>query len=488
MTTSNAFRIPAVLALLFASAAQAAVFNVTSSADAGAGSLRDALAQANASPGPDQITFDAGLGDIVLSSPLVSTETVQIVGPVAGQTISGNDVTRIFSVPVPGASIVLQDLLLTNGRTTIPGDPMNPCSDTDGRGGAVCTVGAAFISRVTVRNSGTTGDGADGGGLYLGGGGDLGNSIIRDNFAQGDEADGGGVYAETIFALINSLVQGNEVNAPNARGGGVLVPSGADFGMTNSAVIANFSEGSAGGLRVGRTFIENSTVANNTATINGGMAVDVSINLGGDPGTPIIRNSTIVDNLDLDPVSTAGGGLRVLFFQTDYTLTLESVLLAGNFGPSGNFNVVGVAADPGLNTASVTIDASYTQFGDPAGEINGLNENNVFDNDSALLPLGDRGCAVMAGAPGTQLCVPVHEVQLSSPALNAGSNPSGLQWDQRGDGFPRVLGGQADIGAFESALAGIPPNATPIPTLDFRALLLLALLAGGFGAARLRMR
>jgi hypothetical protein len=36
-----------------------------------------------------------------------------------------------------------------------------------------------------------------------------------------------------------------------------------------------------------------------------------------------------------------------------------------------------------------------------------------------------------------------------SPAINAGSNPLGLTTDQRGGGFPRVLGGAADMGAYE---------------------------------------
>jgi len=37
-----------------------------------------------------------------------------------------------------------------------------------------------------------------------------------------------------------------------------------------------------------------------------------------------------------------------------------------------------------------------------------------------------------------------------SPAIDAGSNGGGFLWDQRGPGFPRVVGPRADIGAFES--------------------------------------
>ncbi|MEZ5592480.1 MAG: hypothetical protein R3F53_17950 [Gammaproteobacteria bacterium] len=42
--------------------AYAATFNVSNTADSGAGSLRDAVAQANGAAGPDVITFNNGLG------------------------------------------------------------------------------------------------------------------------------------------------------------------------------------------------------------------------------------------------------------------------------------------------------------------------------------------------------------------------------------------------------------------------------------------
>ena len=40
-------------------------------------------------------------------------------------------------------------------------------------------------------------------------------------------------------------------------------------------------------------------------------------------------------------------------------------------------------------------------------------------------------------------------VPILSAALDAGSNPDNLDFDQRGNGYPRVGGTAADIGAFE---------------------------------------
>src|SRR5207249_4033334 len=48
-----------------------------------------------------------------------------------------------------------------------------------------------------------------------------------------------------------------------------------------------------------------------------------------------------------------------------------------------------------------------------------------------------------------------HALLPGSPAINTGSNPLGLATDQRGPGFPRVSGGVADMGAYESPDAAL---------------------------------
>jgi hypothetical protein len=42
-----------------------------------------------------------------------------------------------------------------------------------------------------------------------------------------------------------------------------------------------------------------------------------------------------------------------------------------------------------------------------------------------------------------------HALSPESPAIDAGNNTAGAAADQRGSGFPRVIGANADIGAFE---------------------------------------
>jgi hypothetical protein len=67
---------------------------------------------------------------------------------------------------------------------------------------------------------------------------------------------------------------------------------------------------------------------------------------------------------------------------------------------------------------------------------------NVIGLDPRLGPLADNG-----GPTQT------HALLAGSPALDHGSNPAGLAFDQRGAGFARVRGAAPDIGAFEAAPA-----------------------------------
>jgi hypothetical protein len=73
-------------------------------------------------------------------------------------------------------------------------------------------------------------------------------------------------------------------------------------------------------------------------------------------------------------------------------------------------------------------------------------------------------------------------LQVGSPAVDAGANPLGLVADQRGAGFPRVLGAAADIGAFEGTLAAAPVLPAPLLSGWLAAWLVVLVGAGGWRA------
>ncbi len=110
-----------LLAGWFTQAASAAgTFTVTTTADSGAGSLRVAIAQANAASG-GTIDFNLPLPAVInLQSALPTvTNDVSIVGPGANRlTVSGNGTFRILDALGAGVDLSLSGLTFTNGFAT----------------------------------------------------------------------------------------------------------------------------------------------------------------------------------------------------------------------------------------------------------------------------------------------------------------------------------------------------------------------------------
>ncbi len=332
-------------------------FTVTNTNDSGAGSLRQAVLDANASAGADTIAFSGISGQtITLASQITITDDITIDGDMNGDnkadvTISGNNASRIFSVTGTGTDLALQSLTLTNGASVT------------GSGGAVqlsTSTGTLSISDTTISNSSVTG--FRGGAVSSSGGAiTITNSLLTGNSATGN---GGAIYSFGSVALTNSTIDGN---TSNGSGGGVMA-SGAALTAVNSTITSNHADADgtdtvSGGGIAGIFNLFNTVVASNSSG-SGLTANDISGTATGQAahsffGTAV---SLAVDNGG----NIIGGGDPLLGALGDHGGTVMTrEILAGSALIDAGTNSVAPATDgngnPRIDNGTVDIGATEVQ-------------------------------------------------------------------------------------------------------------------------------
>jgi Ca2+-binding RTX toxin-like protein len=275
--------------LFGAASAQAADFTVTNLNDGGAGSLRQAITDANAAPGSDRILFQSKLtGQITLGSELPGIQDgVEIAGPGADKlAISGNNSFRIFNVNPTFAMnmppVTISGLKLTAGSVT----------SADG-----AAIGSKYTD-LTVSNSVISQNNATGlgGGIASVGG----NVTIRSSTISGNSASsGGGIFDESGSAATGLTVENSTItgNSTTNEGGGLFFSSSspsAPFTVRSSTISDNTAVGTTYGgggfyIRGGGTgTVTNTIVAGNTA--NAGPDISTG------PSTSVSAAFSLIEN------------------------------------------------------------------------------------------------------------------------------------------------------------------------------------------------
>jgi Ca2+-binding RTX toxin-like protein len=282
--------------LLTGATAEAATFTVNNLSDSGAGSLRQGILDANATPGADQVAFQSALsGQITLGSQLPNvTDAIEVLGPGAGQlTVSGNNNSRIFYLypTVHGTPVTISGLTLTAGKPDTSGM-------AGGRGGAIFSKYAKLtLDRVVISNS-SSGDNF-GGGIENANG----SLTVRSSTISGNSAgEGAGIsnrHDEPNAVIIeNSTITGNYAN--EYGGGGVWFENPFDeatISVRSTTIagnsVANAGSGGGGGFWTngnGTTFT-NTIAADNTA----GLRPDVQT---AGPSSTLSASFSLVENPD----------------------------------------------------------------------------------------------------------------------------------------------------------------------------------------------
>lgn len=276
---------------------------VTTDADSGTGSLREAIATANANKQADTITFASSVTSITLTGgELVLSETgpgnrTTIKGPVS---ISGNNASRIFTVK-PGVFAEFSSLTLTNGRATGDGGAIDSQGElailgttvkdsfATGKSGAIqLTAGTLDIVNSTL--SGNRADqwggaiGANGGRLTIN------SSTLTNNQADANSdgtGDGGALSfpPKTVVSLFNSILAGNSRGSGTAddmTGGANLHKDSSNNLIGNSSITLGLAHGTKGNLlgNNGGGVIDINTVLDTTLKDNGGSAFSHSLIAG----------------------------------------------------------------------------------------------------------------------------------------------------------------------------------------------------------------
>jgi len=203
--------------------------------------------------------------------------------------------------------------------------------------------------------------------------------------------------------------------------------NGLGVNTTGNATIANSTiSGNSGyfcvAITAGSAAISNTTISGNHAT--GGYYAPEGY-AAGCIGSPVtITNSTITSNIFTSSSGNTGVGLRI-----GAQATIESSIFANNAG----VDLWAFSADPAHPVSIAGHNNLITH-----AESSTVVPADTITADPKLLPLADNGGPTLT-----------HALAPDSPAIDAGSNSSGLTTDQRGVGFARVFGARADIGAYE---------------------------------------
>ena len=295
-----------------ASPAGAATFTVTNTDDAGPGSLRAAIAAANADQQPDVITFDPSVtGTITLTQQLRINSPIEVDGPgAAALAIDGNDVDRVFYLySAGGVAVTLSGLTITGGDPGIAAD-----------GGGIWSVAVDLrLERSIITGNNAA---ADGGGIYLYGGSlTIADSTVTANTSGGE---GGGVFLHSGELTVSSSTISE--NGAGGWGGGIALYQAA-VSIDDTTIAGNYAYSGGGGLGLWEgsdSVLDGVTVSNNeTAGGAGGISVGY-----GSVGLEI-SDSAITGNIAADN----GGGLY-FYYHTGPATIVDSVI-TGNQADRG---------------------------------------------------------------------------------------------------------------------------------------------------------
>ena len=373
-----------------------ATFLVTSLADTGAGTLRQALSDADTSPGADVIQFQGGAatGTIIVGTALSVTSDVAIQGPgAAALTVSGNNQNRVFDISAGTETVSISGITIANGLV----------SDSDGggiRNAADLTLSAVVVENNQARSSGS------GGGVY-----NASRLRVVDSKFRLNAVDGGA--ATNIFSDRGSTLVIDRSEAVSGQATNSASPLTDVYSVIANSSVVTITNATLSGIRI----------SGGTADLRNVTEFGSTISVTTPPSSPPVPPPPLLPS-DAAGLSIAGEAAVVL---TDSIVFGNRIILDG----------VPFDRDVGVEGDSIFISQNNI-----IGWLNGV----PTGQDPLLGTFGANG-----GPTRTAPLLP------GSPAIGTGTVAGAPSTDQRG--FPRPAGGPIDIGAFQIQIpTGVPDS------------------------------
>lgn len=434
-----------------------ATFTVTTLNDSvnasdGVLSLREAVAQANATSTADVIRFASSLGSGTLTltqGELRLTQDVTIDGDTDTEftsgfrvTISGGDVSRILHSDGVATDVALRNLTLTHG------------SAQDGNGGAVLLAGGSLnLDDVSVGNS-RADSGVRGGGLYAADGTRVqirGSQFFGNYVDFPDDTAGGAIATGTgvDLAIRDSEFTGNTAWGEFGYGGGAIYLGSGGALVLEDTILRDNAGTYGGGLRLVNATAE---IARSTFTENGSYAGGAIL---ASSSNVSVTDSTIAGNGALAiRFDGFGGGVGAIGGQ----MVVRNSTITGNraedYYSAGSGGGIGVSAATVVDIAnSIVAGNSATDGPDISGTIDISNGHNVFGSDVIGNVAGDREGIAASTLFTTGLAngdgVVALRSSASNPALGGALSFDSLGTDQLGHARPVPSSASPEVGAVE---------------------------------------
>jgi Right handed beta helix region len=327
------FTIAAGVWLCVVPEARAVVYTVTSTADSGPGSLRNAIATANSG---DTIVFSSTLagqtiqltsGELVIAQNL----TIDASSLSGGIVIDGGGNYRVLEISA--ANVAINTLTVTNGyvaddsgagvllddntASLIASNCVFCGNSDDGYGGAIFSFGTLTLDNCTVSGNFAT---VLGGGIFgYGGVVTLNGCTLSGNSVP--DGGGGGIESELATLTLNNCTVSS--NVASIFGGGVDTEDEGTLAATNCVFLDN-SSGTAGALSVETpATVSNCSFSGNISTNGAGGGI---VNYA----TLALNNCTLSGNSVTNNNGTGGGLVN------SGMLTMNNCTLSGNSAPNGS--------------------------------------------------------------------------------------------------------------------------------------------------------